>query len=159
MKILRKRKFFITYICLKKIENEILLAIKHVKEVSKKKVTFAKIEQFTKRNKIEISTEELNRIIENLLNNGVKQMQGENQNTTYNLSEQPESNDLMLMSHTQEPSSSSSQKFYIRWRWRSCTWICCFCIKHQHRTRPYECNSKEYNLIKTFSGNCSKETL
>ena len=158
MKILRKRKFFITYICLKKIENEIL-AIKHVKEVSKKKVTFAKIEQFTKRNKIEISTEELNRIIENLVNTGVMQMQGENQNTTYNLSGQPESNDLVLMSHAQEPSSSSSQKFYIRWRWRSCTWICCFCIKHQHRTRPYECNSKRYNLIKTFSGNCSKETL
>ena len=41
--------------------------IKHIKEVSKKKVTFAKIEQFTKKNKIEISTEELNRIIENWL--------------------------------------------------------------------------------------------
>ena len=27
--------------------NDILLAIKHIKEVSKKKVTFAKIEQFT----------------------------------------------------------------------------------------------------------------
>ena len=90
------------------------LAIQHVKEVSKKKVTFAKIEQFTKRNKIEISTEELNRIIENLVNTGVMQMQGENQNTTYNLSEQPESNDLVLMSHTQEPSSISSQKFYIK---------------------------------------------
>ena len=57
-----------------------------------------KIEQFTKRNKIEISTEELNRIIENLVNNGVIQMQGENQNTTY-LSKQPES-DVVLMSPT-----------------------------------------------------------
>ena len=77
--------------------------------MEKEKVTFAKMEQFTKRNKIEISTEELNRIIENLVNNGVIQMQGENQNTTYNLSEQPESNDVVLMSHTQEPSSRSSQ--------------------------------------------------
>ena len=32
-----------------------------------------------------------------------------NQNTTYDLSGQPESNDVVLMSHTQEPSSSSSQ--------------------------------------------------
>ena len=36
-------------------------------------------------------------------------MQVENQNATYNLSEQPESDDIVLMSHTQEPSSSSSQ--------------------------------------------------
>ena len=77
--------------------------------MEKEKVTFAKMEQFTKRNKIEISTEELNRIIENLVNNGVIQMQGENQNTTYNPSKQPESNDVVLISHTQEPSSRSSQ--------------------------------------------------
>ena len=36
-------------------------------------------------------------------------MQGENQNATYNLSEKPESDDVVLMSHTQGPSSSSSQ--------------------------------------------------
>ena len=67
---------FYNFFSLKK-EKDILLAIKHVKEVSKKKVTFAKTEQFTKRNKIEISAEELNRIIENLVNNGVIQMQAE----------------------------------------------------------------------------------
>ena len=49
------------------MENDILLAIKHIKEVSKKKVTFTKIEQFTKRKKIEILIEELNRIIENFV--------------------------------------------------------------------------------------------
>ena len=36
-------------------------------------------------------------------------MQRENQNAPYNLSEQPESNDVVLMSHTQEPSSSNFQ--------------------------------------------------
>ena len=68
-----------------------LLAIKHIKEVIKKNVAFEKIEQFTKRNK----------------------MQAENQNATYNLSEQPESDDVMLMSHIQEPSSSSSQNEWV----------------------------------------------
>ena len=53
------------------------MAIKHIKEVIKKNAAFEKIEQFTKRNK----------------------MQGENQNVTYNLSEQPESDDVVLMSH------------------------------------------------------------
>ena len=57
-----------------------LLAIKHIKEVIKKNVAFEKIEQFTKRNK----------------------MQAENQNATYNLSEQPESDDVVLLSPTQE---------------------------------------------------------
>ena len=85
------------------------MAIKHVKEVSKKKVTFAKTEQFTKRNKIEISAEELNRIIENLVNNGVIQMQAEYQNATHNLSKQPESDDFVLISPSQEASSSTSQ--------------------------------------------------
>ena len=60
------------------MENDILLAIKHIIEVSTKKVTIGKIEQFINRHKIEKSTEELNRIIENLVNNGVIQMQGEN---------------------------------------------------------------------------------
>ena len=36
-------------------------------------------------------------------------MQGENQNTTYDISEQPEHDDVALMSHKQEPSSNSSQ--------------------------------------------------
>ena len=36
-------------------------------------------------------------------------MQGENQNATYNLSEQPLSDDVVLMFHTQKPSLSSSQ--------------------------------------------------
>ena len=40
--------FYNLYIyILKKTANDILSAIKHIKEVSKKKVTFAKIEQFT----------------------------------------------------------------------------------------------------------------
>ena len=68
-----------------------LLAIKHIKEVIKKNVAFEKIEQFTKRNK----------------------MQAENQNATYNLSEQTESDDVVLMSHIQEPSSSSSQNEWV----------------------------------------------
>ena len=69
--------FYNLYFFRKKIENDILLAIKHIKEVIKKNAAFEKIEQFTKRNK----------------------MQGENQNVTYNLSEQPESDDVVLMSH------------------------------------------------------------
>ena len=40
-------------------------------------------------------------------------MQSENQNTTYNISEQPEHDDVALMSHKQEPSSNSSQNVRV----------------------------------------------
>ena len=43
------------------------------------------------------------------------------------------------------------------WRWRICTWISCFWIKQQHRTRPYGCSSKGYNLIKKFSETGAKK--
>ena len=83
------------------MENDILFAIK-IKEV-----IFEQIEP--KRNKIEISTEELNGIIEDLVNNGVIQMQGENQNATYNLSAQPESDDVGPMDAVPRPYRCSSK--------------------------------------------------
>ena len=54
-------------------------------------------------------TEKLNRIIGELVNISITQMQSENRSTTYILCKQPESNDIVLISHTQEPSSSKSQ--------------------------------------------------
>ena len=44
------------------MENEILQAIKHIKDISRKKVTLGKIEAFTKKNNIEVSTDGLNNI-------------------------------------------------------------------------------------------------
>ena len=44
------------------MENEILQAIKHIKDISRKKVTSGKIEACTKKNNIEVSTDELNNI-------------------------------------------------------------------------------------------------
>ena len=70
------------------MESEILLAIKHIKEVSKKKVTMAKIESFAKKNKMEISTEELKEIVENMVSEGVILQHGEKQSISYSLPEQ-----------------------------------------------------------------------
>ena len=48
------------------MKNEVLLAIKHIKEVSKKKVTIVKIESFSRKDKIEI-TDKLKKIVENMV--------------------------------------------------------------------------------------------
>ena len=52
------------------------------KEISKERVTQAKIESFAMKNKIEIK-----RVIETMVNNGVIQRQGEKESTTYNFPE------------------------------------------------------------------------
>ena len=57
------------------------------KEISKEKVTQAKTESFAKKNKIEITTDELKRVIETMVNNGVIQRQGEKESMTYNFPE------------------------------------------------------------------------
>ena len=53
------------------MENEILQAIKHIEDISRKKVTLGKIEVFTKKSNIEVSADDLNNIIENMVTNGI----------------------------------------------------------------------------------------
>ena len=57
------------------------------KEISKERVTQAKIESFAMKNKIEITADELKRVIETMVNNDVIQRQGEKESTTYNFPE------------------------------------------------------------------------
>ena len=72
------------------MENEILQAIKHTKDISRKKVTLGKIEAFTKKNNIEVSTDELNNIIENMVTNGIITKKGENKHVSHSYPEQSE---------------------------------------------------------------------
>ena len=92
------------------MESEILLAIKHIKEVSKKKVTMAKIESFAKKNKMEISTEELKKIVENMVSEGVILQHGEKQSISYSLPEQSDSSVEVVVSDTQEGSFEETVK-------------------------------------------------
>ena len=89
------------------MENEILLAIKHIKEVSKKKVAIAKIESFARKNKIDISTDELKKIVENMVSDGVIQKQGEKQGISHYFPEQSH-NSIKVVSDTQEVSSEET---------------------------------------------------
>ena len=89
------------------MENEILLAIKHIKEVSKKKVTIAKIESFARKNKIEISTGELKEIVENMVSDGVIQKHWEKQGVSYSFPEQSD-NSIEVVSDLQEVSSEET---------------------------------------------------
>ena len=89
------------------MENEILLAIKHIKEVSLKKVTTAKIESFARKNKIEISTDELKKIVKNMVSDALIQKLGEKRGVSYSFPEQPD-NTIEVVSDTQEVSSEET---------------------------------------------------
>ena len=75
------------------MENEILQAIKHIKDISRKKVTLGKIEAFTKKNNIEVSTDELDNINENMVTNGIIIKRGENKHASYSHPEQSKLNE------------------------------------------------------------------
>ena len=85
------------------MENDILLTIKHIKEISKKKVTLTKIQAYAKKNKnnIEVSKEELSSILESRIGKGFIEKQGERQNLSYFIPEQCGSN----ITDTQEDTS------------------------------------------------------
>ena len=89
------------------MENEILLAIKHIKEVSKKKVTIAKIESFARKNKVERSIDGLKKIVENMVSDGVIQKHGEKQGLSYSFPGQSDSS-IEVVSNTQEVSSEET---------------------------------------------------
>ena len=89
------------------MENGILLAIKHIKEVSLKKVTTAKIESFARKNKIEISTDELKKIVKNMVSDALIQKLGEKRGVSYSFPEQPD-NTIEVVSDTQEVSSEET---------------------------------------------------
>ena len=86
------------------MENEILLAIEHIKEASKEKVAIAKIESFARKNKIDISTGKLKKIVENMVRDGVIQKQSEKQGISYYFPEQSD-NSIEVASYTLEVSS------------------------------------------------------
>ena len=88
---------------LKKYGEWDFLAIKHIKESSK----IAEIESFAGKSKIEISTDKLKNIVENMVSAGVIQKHGEKQGVSYSFPEQSD-NSIEVVSGTQEVSSEET---------------------------------------------------
>ena len=97
------------------MDNEILSAIKHtkyIKEISKKKVTLAKVESFAQKIKIEITTDKLNRVMETMVNKGVTQREGEKESITLIFLGQSE-NHVVEASDTLKPSPVDTSKVMV----------------------------------------------
>ena len=142
------------------MDNEILSAIKHtkyIKEISKKKVTLAKVESFAQKIKIEITTDKLNRVMETMVNKGVTQREGEKESITLIFLGQSE-NHVVEASDALKPSPVDTSKVMVV--------VVIFPQKDDEQEsavpdqiRHYDFNFKTCKLFKKNSRNRLKESF
>ena len=87
------------------MENEILESIKHIKNISKKKVTVEKIFTNIKKRNLTITYEDLQHIFDKMVIDNILHESGSGVSRTYLISEDP---DKILVSDTQGISSNSN---------------------------------------------------
>ena len=66
-----------------KMESELLNAVNFINNISKKKVTFAKIEAFMRKKKLFACKEDLDNIIDIVIENGLIQVRGDGENAAF----------------------------------------------------------------------------
>ena len=82
------------------MESELLNAVNYIKNISKKKVTFAKIEAFMRKKELFTCKEDLDNIIDSFIENGLIQVRGDGENTAFQIADEVNS--------SQVPSSTES---------------------------------------------------
>ena len=70
-----------------KMESELLNAVNFINNISKKKVTFAKIEAFMRKKKIFACKEDLDNIIDIVIENGLIQVRGDGENAAFQIAD------------------------------------------------------------------------
>ena len=69
------------------MESELLNALNYIKNISKKKVTFAKIEAFMRKKELFTCKEDLDNIIDSFIENGLIQVRGDGENTAFQIAD------------------------------------------------------------------------
>ena len=67
------------------MESELLNAVNYIKNISKKKVTFAKIEAFMRKKELFTCKEDLDNIIDIFIESGLIQVRGDGENTAFQI--------------------------------------------------------------------------
>ena len=70
-----------------KMESELSNALNDLKNISKKKVTFAKIEAFMRKKELFTCKEDLDNIIDSFIENGLIQVRGDGENTAFQIAD------------------------------------------------------------------------
>ena len=67
------------------MESELLNAVNYIKNISKKKVIFAKIEAFMRKKELFTCKEDLDTIIDNFIENDLIQVRGDGENAAFQI--------------------------------------------------------------------------
>ena len=76
------------------MESELLNSVNYIKNISKKKVTFAKIEAFMRKKELFTCKEDLDNIIDSFIENGLIQVRGDGENTAFQISDEVNSSQI-----------------------------------------------------------------
>ena len=76
------------------MKSELLNAVNYIKNISKKKVTFAKIEAFMRKKELFTCKEDLDNIIDSFIENGLIQVRGDGENTAFQIADEVNSSQI-----------------------------------------------------------------
>ena len=76
------------------MESELLNAVNYIKNISKKKVTFAKIEAFMRKKELFTCKEDLDNIVDSFIENGLIQVRSNGENTAFQIADEVNSSQI-----------------------------------------------------------------
>ena len=97
-----------------KMESELLNAVNYIKNISKKKVKFAKIEAFMRKKELFTCKEDLDNIIDSFIENGLIQVRGDGENTAFQIADEVNSSQIPPSPESIDGKENTERLYYNR---------------------------------------------
>ena len=95
------------------MESELLNAVNYIKNISKKKATFAK-EAFMRKKKLFICKEDLDNIIDSFIENGLLQVRGDGENAAFQIANEINSSQISPSPESINDDTENTEENHIR---------------------------------------------
>ena len=96
------------------MKSELLNAVNYIKNISKKKVTFAKIEAFMRMKELFTCKEDLDNIIDSFIENGLIQVRGDGENTAFPIADEVNSSHIPLSPESIDGKENTEKTTYSK---------------------------------------------
>ena len=103
------------------MESELLNAVNYIKNISKKKVTFAKIEAFMRKKQLFTSKEDLDNIIDSFIENGLIQVRGDGENTAFQIADEVNSSQIPSSTESIDGKENTEENHIQQNKEKDCT--------------------------------------
>ena len=96
------------------MKSELLNAVNYIKNISKKKVTFAKIEAFMRKKELFTCKEDLDTIIDNFIENDLIQVRGDGENAAFQIANKINSSQISPSPESINDGTENTEENQIR---------------------------------------------